>query len=99
MPEIKNVIGIIAVLLVFIGYIPYLRDIIKRKTIPHVYSWFLWAITTFIIFILQISDNAGLGALVTLTVVIMCVVVIILSLIKHKSNMDITKIDTLFLIL
>lgn len=97
--EIKNIIGIVAVILVFIGYIPYIRDILKGKTIPHIYSWFLWGFVTSIAFALQISDNAGIGSFVTLAAVLMCVVVIILSFILHRSKFDITKLDSLFLVL
>jgi len=37
MQELKNIIGIIATLLVFIGYIPYIKDIVKGKTKPHIF--------------------------------------------------------------
>ena len=73
---IKTIIGIIAVSLTLIGYIPYTRDIIARKTKPHLYSWFLWGFVTLIIFALQFSDNAGLGSYVTLTAGLLCIVVI-----------------------
>lgn len=96
--DIKNVIGVIAVLLVFIGYVPYLQDIVNGKTVPHIYSWFLWGFVTTIAFALQISGGAGLGAFVTLAAAIMCIVVILLSLAK-KSKRDITFLDTFFLLL
>ena len=95
---IKTILGIIAILLTFISFAPYIRDILKNTTKPHVYSWFLWAIITFISFALQLSDSAGIGSLVTLIVGLMCLVVLALSLIK-KIQIKITKSDTLFLIL
>lgn len=98
MYEIKNILGIIATIIVFIGYIPYIRDIIKGKTKPHLYSWFLWLLVTSIAFALQISDGAGSGAYVTLAAAIMCIVVIVLGFIQ-KSKINIVKIDTLFLVL
>lgn len=99
MTDIKNIVGVSAVVLVFIGYIPYLRDLIKGKTVPHVYSWFLWGFVTAIVFALQIANGAGIGAFVTLAAALMCVVVIAFSFVKHKGKMDITWIDTVFLIL
>lgn len=99
MTEIKNIIGSIAIILVFIGYIPYIKDVVKGKTIPHVYSWFLWGFVTFIVFALQVSGGAGIGAFVTFTSALTCTVVISISLVKHKSKMDITLTDTVFLIL
>ena len=98
MQEVKNVLGIIATFLVFIGYIPYLKDILKGKTKPHLYSWFLWTFVTLITFALQISGGAGIGAFVTLAAATMCIAVIILGFIK-KSKVKIVWIDTVFLIL
>ena len=93
--EIKNVLGIIATFLVFIGYIPYIRDIVRGKTKPHIYSWFLWCFVTSIAFALQISDGAGTGAFVTLAAALMCLVVIILGFV-YKAKVEIKKIDTVF---
>lgn len=98
MNDFKTILGIIATILVFVGYIPYIRDILKGKTIPHIYSWLLWAVVTAIAFALQFSDGAGSGAFVTLAAAIMCVVVIVLGLIK-KSKLKIVVLDSVFLIL
>ena len=97
MYDFKNVLGIVATILVFLGYIPYIRDIVKGKTKPHVYSWFLWGFVTLIAFALQLSDKAGRGAFVTLAAAIMCFVVIIFGFI-YKSKVKIVKSDTIFLI-
>jgi len=88
MPEFKTVISIIAVLLTFIGYIPYVRDTLSGKTTPHV---------TAIAYGLQVSGGAGVGSWVTLVVVIICFFIFILSLRNGKK--DITGSDTLFFIL
>ena len=98
MYQIKTLLGLVATALVFIGYIPYLRDIVKGKTKPHVYSWFLWSFVTLIAFALQISGGAGTGAFVTLAAAVMCIAVIVLGFI-HKSQVKIVWVDTLFLIL
>ncbi len=98
MYEIKNVLALIATLLVFVGYVPYFKNVIKGKTKPHLYSWLVWSLVSLIIFALQISNGAGAGALVTLATTIMCVTVIVLSFV-FKSRTEITKIDTIFLIL
>ena len=97
MYDFKNILGIVATILVFLCYIPYIRDIVRGKTKPHVYSWFLWGFVTLIAFALQLSDNAGSGAFVTLAVAIMCFVVIIFGFI-YKSKVKIVKSDTIFLI-
>lgn len=99
MLDIKNIVGVVAVILVFVGYIPYFRDILKGKTIPHVYSWFLWEFVGAITFALQISYGAGFGAYVTLAAEFMGATVIVLSFFLHRSKFDITKMDTFFLFL
>jgi hypothetical protein len=98
MSELKTIIGIVAVVLTFIGYIPYIRDILKGKTEPHLYSWILWSVVTAIAFALQMSDNAGSGAWVTAAACLLCTTVFVLSLIK-KSKKDIVWTDTLFFVL
>lgn len=98
MHEIKNIAGIVATILVFLGYIPYLRDIIKGKTKPHIYSWFVGGIVVFIIFGLQITSGAGIGSFVTLAAGLMSFLVIVLGL-THKSTVKIVWIDNVFLIL
>jgi hypothetical protein len=97
MEIIKNSIGIIAVALTFFGYIPYIRDTIKGKTKPHVYTWFIWALVSFIAFMLQMSDHAGLGSLVTLSAAIVCFIIFLFGM--RIGDKDITRIDTVFLIL
>jgi len=96
MQEIKTIIGYLATILVFIGYIPYLNDIIKGKTKPHLYSWFLWGFVTMIAFALQITGGAGSGSFVSLTASLMCVVVIALGF-YYKSKVEIVFMDTVFL--
>ncbi len=94
---LKQIIGIIAIVLTFAGYVPYSRDIIAGKTKPHLFSWFLWGIVTSIAFALQLYGGAGIGALVTLAAAIMCFVVIFLGF-RYKSVSDITKTDVFFVI-
>lgn len=96
--DIKTIIGTIAIILTFTGYIPYIRDIRAGKTKPHLYSWFLWALVTAIVFALQFSGGAGVGGFVTAAAAIMCFAVIGLSL-KHGVNRDIKPIDKLFIVL
>lgn len=88
----KDVFGVVAVILTFVGYIPYIRDTIKGKTKPHVYSWFIWAFVTFIIFALQVFGHAGAGAFVTLATGLLCLTIFILGM--KDGQKDITKFDT-----
>lgn len=97
--QLKNSIGIIAICLTFAGYIPYIRDILKGKTHPHLYSWFLWFFVGLVAFSLQFTGGGGLGTFVTLAAVIMCLVVFLLGLFRKGTRRDITKMDSLFFVL
>jgi len=93
----KNITGIIAIVLTFIAYAPYFRDLLKGKTKPHIFSWFIWAIVTSIIYALQVSAGAGLGSLVTLAVAVISLLIFILGF--KNGNKNIKKIDIVFLVL
>ncbi len=95
MTDIKNIIGLLAVILTFVGYTPYVRDIFKGKTKPHAFSWFIWSILTGIIYALQVSSGAGPGSWVTLSLVVIMFFIFILSL--TRGSKDIKKVDFVFL--
>lgn len=88
----KDIISVIAVVLTFVGYVPYIMDTIKGKTKPHIYSWFLWAFVTFIVFALQVFGKAGVGAFVTLATALLCLTIFLLGM--REGQKDITKFDT-----
>lgn len=93
----KELIGVLAAALVFVAYVPYVRDILRGKTKPHPYSWFVWGFITSIIFAIQVSEGAGAGAYVTLTVAVLSFVVCFFGF--KNGTKDITKLDTIFFIL
>lgn len=97
MPEIKTFISMIAVVLTFVGYIPYLLDTIKKKTSPHIYTWFIWGFVNAIAYALQVSGGAGVGSWMALTATLITFVIFIFGLRGGKK--DITRIDSVFLIL
>lgn len=76
---------------------PYLRDTLRGKTRPHVYSWLVWGVVTLLAFVLQSSDHPGPGSLVTLVAGLICLLVFALAL--KGGRRDITPADTVFLLL
>jgi hypothetical protein len=93
----KEILSITAVVLTFIAYIPYYRDVLNRKTHPHIYSWGLWCFLTILIVALQILGGAGPSTWVTAAAGVMCLGVILLGL-KH-SKKDITISDKIVAVL
>ncbi len=86
-----------AVVLTFIAYIPYYKDVIKGRTHPHIYSWSLWGLLTVLLVALQIKGGAGAATWVSAAAGLMCIGVAVLSL-KHGKR-DITVSDTVVAIL
>lgn len=93
----KEIFSGVAVVLTFLSYIPYYRDILRGKTHPHLYSWSLWSLLTVLIVALQIKGGAGPATWVTAAVGLPCVGVVVLSLKRGKR--DITISDTVAAIL
>lgn len=94
----KNIIGIIAIILTFAAYVPYFRDLIKRKTKPHVFTWLVWAVVAVISFGLQIQASAGMGAFVTLAAGMVCLAVFVIGIGQKSAHLVIKKIDVVFFI-
>ncbi|HVV66605.1 MAG TPA: hypothetical protein VHB72_00845 [Candidatus Saccharimonadales bacterium] len=94
----KEIIGIAAVILSFVAYAPYFRDIFARKAKPHPYSWFVWGLTSILIFALQISHGGGAGAYTTASVAFISFAVCLLAY-RNDGIKDITTTDTAMLIM
>ena len=93
----KEIIGIIAIAITIIAYIPYIRSIMNGKTKPHVFSWVIWGLVTFIVFLAQIDDGGGIGAWSIGVSGVFSIYVAVLAFIK-KSDITISKIDWSFFI-
>ena len=93
----KETAGIVTIILSLVGYIPYLRDVVKGKTKPHAFSWLIWLIITLIVGIAQLSAGAGWGALHNITTGLACVVILYYAL--RMKDKDITRSDVVSLVL
>ena len=94
---VKESFSATAIILTFIAFIPYIRSIQQGKTIPHAFSWIIWASVTFIIFLAQLADKGGLGAWPIGVSGIITLYVAMLAYSK-KSDLTITTTDWLFFI-
>lgn len=92
---IKIVFGLIAILIAFISYAPYIRDMHKGKTKPHAYSWFIWALIGYIAGFAQLKSGGGAGAWVSiLSATIMLYIAVVAYL---DGSIKFTKSDKLSL--
>lgn len=60
--ELKLIYAGISSLLTLVAFAPYIWTIYKGQTRPHAFSWIIWGITTFIVFLAQLKAEGGAGA-------------------------------------
>jgi len=94
----KEALGFIAVAMTFIAFLPYIRSIHRGETKPHVFSWVIWGLTTFVVFLGQIADGGGAGAWAIGVSGFITIYVAWLAYSK-KADVEITKVDWIFFIL
>lgn len=61
----QDLIGIVSALIGIYAFYPYLRDILRRKTRPHIFTWAVWSLLMLTGFAAQIVEGAGAGAWTT----------------------------------
>lgn len=87
----KEILGYLSLLTAFISYVLYFRSVLKGKTRPHAFSWFIWGILTSIAFAAQYANGAGAGAWATCFVALYCFTVAVLAVFMGEK--DIKKSD------
>lgn len=80
----------------FLSYFIYFRSVVKGDTKPHIVSWFIWWLISFIIFTIQIYDNAWIWAFNIWFVAFLCFFIAFISF--KKWNRKISKWDSFSLI-
>jgi hypothetical protein len=91
----KELLAIIAALIAFVGNIPYLHDVIKKRVQPHPYTWLVWTLVSLTTFFGALQKGAGIGALPTGIAEVFTIIIFGFSL--QYGFKQIRKIDTLFL--
>lgn len=91
----QDLIGFVAALIGIYAFYPYLRDIFRRKTRPHIFTWGIWGLLMGIGFFAQLSEGAGPGAWVTGVFTVLNFLIVILAL-KYGEK-DFTRSDWVML--
>ena len=92
----KELIGFITVALTFIALYPYIVDIFRNKTKPHIFTWVIWAIVTILAFFGQWQKGGGPGSWTTGVTGILTIFIALISI--KKGSKDITKSDVVMFI-
>jgi hypothetical protein len=96
MADFKTIFGIAASVLGVISFLPYLRDVLRRKTKPHLFTWLVWGVLLVIAFIAQILRGAGSGSWITGITAVTCFLTAGLAV--HFGEKDIRVLDWMSLL-
>lgn len=94
--DYKFLLGSLGIAAALLSYGIYIKDILRGKTHPHAFSWFVWGLPCGIVFVAQLLAGAGLGSWVTAVTMIMCTAIFIMSLFYGETK--ITKLDWISLL-
>lgn len=94
--DYKIVFSILAIVLSIFAFLPYLRDIFKNKTKPHLYSWLVWSIIQSVGVLAMVKGGAEFGSLGLAIGSLFCILIFFLSF-KYGTK-NITKLDTILLV-
>ncbi|PPE74930.1 hypothetical protein C3942_04430 [Solimonas fluminis] len=90
--ELLSAAGIALTLAIFL---PYALSVHRGRTRPHVFSWVIWALGTFVVFLAQLAGGAGIGAwpigvsgLITMAIAVLAW--------RRRADLEITRGDRLF---
>lgn len=95
MLTLKAAYSATAIALTLFGFYPYIRSILRNQTKPHVFTWVIWGITTFVVFLAQIQSQAGIGAWPIGISGVITVGIAILAY-RKRGDISITRLDWLF---
>jgi hypothetical protein len=95
---IKELLSAAAIVLTFIIFVPYIRSIRRGLTKPHVFSWVIWALGTFVVFLAQLAGSGGVGAW---PIGVSGVITAYVAVLAYRNHGDtaITRADWVFLII
>jgi hypothetical protein len=95
--DYKFILGIISAFGGLFFFFPYIRDIFKKKTRPHLYTWLIWIFTQSISVYGMVKGGAGIGSFGLVIATVVVYFTFFLSI--RFGTKNITKIDTVLLVL
>jgi hypothetical protein len=95
----KIVFGVISSVFIFVGLIPYIRDIKLKKVQPHILSWAGWGGITGVGFVAMLSEGFTGGAILVGANFFACFGIAIYAKIKGVGVWNTSKYDYAFFML
>ena len=97
-PMYKELLSAAAIVLTFAMFVPYILSIQRGRTKPHVFSWVIWALATFVVFLAQLAGHGGPGAWPIGVSGVITGYIAVLAYRKH-SDRAVTRADWVFLVI
>ena len=94
--NLKITLAVAASVIGITACVPYIRDIFRRKTTPHSYSWLVWTILQITGALAMLASGAGWGVFYLVVGAGFCAFIFVLSLWYGTKN--ITTFDTVCLV-
>lgn len=88
----KLICAVISSIIAIISFLPYIKDIFRKQTKPHIYSWLVWSILQSTGVIAMFGAGARYGALGLAIGALFCIFIFFLSFKFGTKN--ITRFDT-----
>lgn len=92
----KAIFSAAAIALTLAIFVPYIRSIRRGQTRPHLFSWIIWSLVTFVVFLAQLAGGGGLGAWPIGVSGLLTIYVGVLAYRQHADR-TITRTDRVFL--
>lgn len=93
--SLKELLSAAAMVLTLAAFLPYIRDILQGRVRPHVFSWVIWALTTFVVFFAQLQAQGGAGAWAIGVSASITTLIAVLAFLQ-RADVTITRTDRLF---
>ncbi len=77
--DYKILLGIFTILIGVTSYSFYFRNLLKGKTKPDAFSWFIWGVLAAIIFFAQSAKGGGAGTWATAFTAIVCFLIAVIA--------------------
>jgi hypothetical protein len=92
----REILSAVAIALTFVAFVPYIRSIVAGATVPHAFSWIIWALTTGVVFFAQLAAGGGVGAWpIGLSAAITTLVAVLA--VTRRGDLTFTRSDRVFL--
>jgi hypothetical protein len=83
---LKDIFGVLSLIISVVSYVPYARSIFVANTKPHAFTWLVWGVVMAIAFFAQLSDKAGAGSWATGLSAAFCLGIGIVALFRGEKH-------------